>query len=85
MPVSKVKKTVVKKAKAAPKAKAKTKRKPNPFMVPPTPSAALAEVVGANLKGVKAWINPKHKDRRTFHANRDGTFAVAGRTLNLGI
>jgi flavin reductase (DIM6/NTAB) family NADH-FMN oxidoreductase RutF len=35
------------------------------------------------LEGVKAWTNPKHKDRRTFHANGDGTFVVDGETLNL--
>jgi len=41
-------KTPAKKFKATPKAKAKTKRKPNAeFMAPLTPSAALAEVVGA--------------------------------------
>jgi len=35
------------------------------------------------LQGVKAWIDPKRKERRTFHANGDGTFVVDGRTLNL--
>jgi flavin reductase (DIM6/NTAB) family NADH-FMN oxidoreductase RutF len=35
------------------------------------------------LEGVKAWINPKRKERRTFHANGDGTFVVDGKTLNL--
>ena len=35
------------------------------------------------LEGVKAWIDPKRKERRTFHANGDGTFVVDGRTLNL--
>jgi flavin reductase (DIM6/NTAB) family NADH-FMN oxidoreductase RutF len=32
---------------------------------------------------VKAWIDPKRKERRTFHANGDGTFVVDGRTINL--
>jgi len=41
-------KAPVKKALKAPKNKVKAKRKPNPaFMVPLTPSAALAEIVGA--------------------------------------
>jgi flavin reductase (DIM6/NTAB) family NADH-FMN oxidoreductase RutF len=35
------------------------------------------------LEGVKAWIDPERKERRTFHANGDGTFVVDGRTLNL--
>jgi flavin reductase (DIM6/NTAB) family NADH-FMN oxidoreductase RutF len=35
------------------------------------------------LEGVKAWIDPDRKERRTFHANGDGTFVVDGRTLNL--
>ena len=35
------------------------------------------------LEGVKAWINPDRKERRTFHANGDGSFVVDGRTLNL--
>jgi flavin reductase (DIM6/NTAB) family NADH-FMN oxidoreductase RutF len=35
------------------------------------------------LEGVKAWIDLKRKERRTFHANGDGTFVVDGRTLNL--
>jgi hypothetical protein len=35
------------------------------------------------LKGVKAWVDTKHKERRTFHANGDGTFVVDGKTLNL--
>ena len=35
------------------------------------------------LQGVKAWIEPKRKERRTFHANGDGTFVVDGRTVNL--
>ena len=35
------------------------------------------------LEGIKAWIDPDRKERRTFHANGDGTFVVDGRTLNL--
>lgn len=35
------------------------------------------------LKGLKAWVDPRHKDRRFFHAVGDGTFTVDGRTLNL--
>jgi flavin reductase (DIM6/NTAB) family NADH-FMN oxidoreductase RutF len=35
------------------------------------------------LEGVQAWINPERKERRTFHANGDGTFVVDGRTLDL--
>ena len=35
------------------------------------------------LKGVRAWKDPKHRERRTFHANGDGTFVVDGKTLNL--
>ena len=35
------------------------------------------------LEGVKAWIDPKRRERRTFHANGDGTFVVDGRTLDL--
>jgi flavin reductase (DIM6/NTAB) family NADH-FMN oxidoreductase RutF len=35
------------------------------------------------LEGVKAWIDPNRKERRTFHANGDGTFVVDGRTRNL--
>ncbi len=35
------------------------------------------------LEGVKAWIDPERKERRTFHANGDGTFVVDGQTLNL--
>lgn len=35
------------------------------------------------LEGVKAWIDTKRKERRTFHAKGDGTFIVDGRTLNL--
>lgn len=32
---------------------------------------------------VKAWTDPKLKERRTIHANGDGTFAVDGETINL--
>ncbi len=35
------------------------------------------------LEVVKAWTNPDRKERRTIHANGDGTFVVDGRTLNL--
>ena len=35
------------------------------------------------LEGVKTWIDPKRKERRTIHANGDGTFVVDGRTLDL--
>lgn len=35
------------------------------------------------LEVVKAWINPKRKERRTIHHNGDGTFVVDGRTINL--
>ncbi|OAM91351.1 flavin reductase [Termitidicoccus mucosus] len=35
------------------------------------------------LDGVKAWTNPRRKNRKTFHAVGDGTFVVDGRALNL--
>ena len=35
------------------------------------------------LEGVKAWVDPKRKERRTIHANGNGTFVIDGRTLNL--
>ena len=35
------------------------------------------------LEGVKAWSDPRRKERRTFHANGDGTFVVDGRTIDL--
>ena len=35
------------------------------------------------LEAVKAWINDKKKEKRTFHANGDGTFVVDGKTINL--
>jgi flavin reductase (DIM6/NTAB) family NADH-FMN oxidoreductase RutF len=35
------------------------------------------------LEVVKAWTDPKRQERRTIHANGDGTFVVDGRTINL--
>ncbi|MHC1717736.1 MAG: flavin reductase family protein [Acidaminococcaceae bacterium] len=35
------------------------------------------------LQGVKAWIDDEHQERRTFHANGDGTFVVDGARLDL--
>ena len=35
------------------------------------------------LEGVKAWSDPGRKERRSFHANGDGTFVVDGRTIDL--
>jgi flavin reductase (DIM6/NTAB) family NADH-FMN oxidoreductase RutF len=35
------------------------------------------------LEGVKAWIDAKRTERRTIHANGDGTFVVDGRTIDL--
>jgi flavin reductase (DIM6/NTAB) family NADH-FMN oxidoreductase RutF len=35
------------------------------------------------LEVIKGWTDPKRKERRTFHANGDGTFVVDGRTLDL--
>ncbi len=35
------------------------------------------------LKAVKAWKDPHRKEKRTFHANGDGTFVVDGKTMNL--
>jgi flavin reductase (DIM6/NTAB) family NADH-FMN oxidoreductase RutF len=35
------------------------------------------------LEGVKAWIDSKRAERRTIHANGDGTFVVDGRTIDL--
>jgi len=35
------------------------------------------------LDGVKAWTSPGRKEKRTFHANGDGTFVVNGRTIDL--
>jgi len=34
------------------------------------------------LDAVQAWMDPVRKERRTIHANGDGTFNVDGRTLN---
>jgi flavin reductase (DIM6/NTAB) family NADH-FMN oxidoreductase RutF len=35
------------------------------------------------LQGVRAWIDEERAERRTFHANGDGTFAVDGGVINL--
>lgn len=35
------------------------------------------------LEGIKVWIDPERKEKRTFHANGDGTFVVDGETINL--
>lgn len=35
------------------------------------------------LEVVKAWTDPKRKERRTIHHNGDGTFVVDGETINL--
>ncbi len=35
------------------------------------------------LQGVRAWIDQERTERRTFHANGDGTFVVDGNTINL--
>ena len=35
------------------------------------------------LDGIHAWIDHERKERRTFHANGDGTFVVDGNTINL--
>ncbi len=34
------------------------------------------------LDAVRAWIDSARKERRTFHANGDGTFVVDGRTIS---
>ena len=34
------------------------------------------------LDAVYAWIDTERKERRTFHANGDGTFVVDGRTID---
>ncbi len=34
------------------------------------------------LEGVRAWIDPDHRKRRTFHAVGDGTFVADGRRFN---
>jgi flavin reductase (DIM6/NTAB) family NADH-FMN oxidoreductase RutF len=35
------------------------------------------------LEGVKAWIDDERKEKRTFHANGNGTFVVDGKTMDL--
>ncbi len=35
------------------------------------------------LEGLRAWIDEERKERRTFHANGDGTFVVDGSVVNL--
>jgi len=35
------------------------------------------------LEVVKGWTDLKRRERRTLHANGDGTFAVDGRTIDL--
>jgi flavin reductase (DIM6/NTAB) family NADH-FMN oxidoreductase RutF len=35
------------------------------------------------LEVIQAWSDPKRKERRTIHANGDGTFVVDGRTIDL--
>ena len=35
------------------------------------------------LQGIRAWIDNERKERRTFHANGDGTFVMDGSTINL--
>ena len=35
------------------------------------------------LDGLYAWIDAERKERRTFHANGDGTFVVDGSGMNL--
>jgi hypothetical protein len=35
------------------------------------------------LKGIRAWVDNERKERRTFHANGDGTFVLDGSTINL--
>jgi flavin reductase (DIM6/NTAB) family NADH-FMN oxidoreductase RutF len=34
------------------------------------------------LEGIQAWIDTDRKERRTFHANGDGTFVVDGDTIS---
>ena len=35
------------------------------------------------LDGLCAWIDNERKERRTFHANGDGTFVIDGSNINL--
>ena len=35
------------------------------------------------LEAVKAWADPKRRERRMFHANGDGTFVVDGKMINM--
>lgn len=35
------------------------------------------------LEGLRAWIDDQRKERRTFHANGDGTFIADGSVMNL--
>lgn len=35
------------------------------------------------LQGTCAWVNTGREERRTFHANGDGTFVADGNTINL--
>lgn len=35
------------------------------------------------LQGIRAWIDHERNERRTFHANGDGTFVADGTTINL--
>lgn len=35
------------------------------------------------LQGVRAWTDQEREERRTIHANGDGTFVVDGNTINL--
>ena len=35
------------------------------------------------LQGVKAWINPKCKNKNMFHAHGDGRFSIDGKLVNL--
>lgn len=34
------------------------------------------------LQGLRAWIDPDRKERRTFHANGDGTFVTDGEAFS---
>jgi flavin reductase (DIM6/NTAB) family NADH-FMN oxidoreductase RutF len=35
------------------------------------------------MSGVKAWVNEDKPEKRTFHANGNGTFVIDGETKNL--